>query len=103
MFGRAEIQRTVFVVALLVTAGAANALAREFRAADTWNEEYPTALRFMGRQIAERGNCLRIPVQQSEQTSQMMRALGEAPVELLYGQVLTGLATRPTERIRKVE
>ena len=50
MFGRAELQRTVFVVvALLVTAGATSALAREFRAADTQNEDYPTvqALRFM--------------------------------------------------------
>lgn len=205
MFGRAELQRTmVVVVALLLTAGSADALAREFRAADTQNEEYPTvqALRSMGRQVAERsggrleikvfhsrqlgeeketleqtragaidlnrtnvaliGNLvpamnvlalpflfrsiehmqkvldgpigteilgsfetygfvgltfydsgarsiynsvrpvrsladlrgLRIRVQQSEQMSEMMRALGAIPVELPYGQVLTGLATR---------
>lgn len=205
MFGRAELQRTVvLVVALLLTAGSADALAREFRAADTQNEDYPTvqALRFMGRQIAERsggrheikvfhsrqlgeeretleqtragaidlnrtnaaliGNIvptmnvlalpflfrsiehmqkvldgpigaeilggfephgfvglafydsgarsiyngvrpvrsladlkgLRIRVQQSEQMNQMMRALGATPVELPYGQVLTGLATK---------
>jgi TRAP-type C4-dicarboxylate transport system substrate-binding protein len=37
---------------------------------------------------------LRIRVQQSEQMSEMMRALGVTPVELPYGQVLTGLATR---------
>jgi tripartite ATP-independent transporter DctP family solute receptor len=37
---------------------------------------------------------LRIRVQQSEQMSEMMRALGAIPVELPYGQVLTGLATR---------
>jgi tripartite ATP-independent transporter DctP family solute receptor len=37
---------------------------------------------------------LRIRVQQSEQMSEMMRALGANPVELPYGQVLTGLATR---------
>lgn len=203
--GRAEMQRTVVVVvALLLTAGATNAFAREFRAADTQNEDYPTvqALRFMGRQITERsggrheikvfhsrqlgeeketleqtragaidlnrtnvaliGNIipsmnvlalpflfrsiehmqkvldgpigteilgsfepygfvglafydsgarsiynkvrpirsladlkgLRIRVQQSEQMSEMMRALGADPVELPYGQVLTGLATR---------
>jgi tripartite ATP-independent transporter DctP family solute receptor len=203
--GRAELQRTVvLVVALLVTAGATAAFAREFRAADTQNEAYPTvqALRFMGRQITERtggrheikvfhshllgeeketleqtragaidlnrinvaliGNIvpamnvlalpflfrsiehmqkvldgpigtellgsfepygfvglafydsgarsiynnirpvrsledlrgLRIRVQQSEQMSEMMRALGANPVELPYGQVLTGLATR---------
>lgn len=205
VFGRGELQRTmVVVVALLLTAGAADALAREFRAADTQAEEYPTvqALRFMGRQVAERsggrheikvfhsrqlgeeketleqtragaidlnrtnaaliGNLvpamnvlalpflfrsiehmqkvldgpigaeilgsfepygfvglafydsgarsiynsvrpvrsladlrgLRIRVQQSEQMSEMMRALGATPVELPYGQVLTGLATR---------
>jgi tripartite ATP-independent transporter DctP family solute receptor len=205
VFGRAEIQRTVVVVvALLVTAGSTGAFAREFRAADTQNEEYPTvqALRFMGRQVAERtqgrheikvfhsrqlgeeketleqtragaidlnrtnvaliGNIipsmnvlalpflfrsiehmqkvldgpigmeilgsfepygfvglafydsgarsiyndvrpvrtladlkgLRIRVQQSAQMSEMMRALGATPVELPYGQVLTGLATK---------
>jgi len=203
--GRAELQRTVvLVVALLLTAGPTVASAREFRAADTQNEDYPTvqALRFMGGQIAQRtggrheikvfhsrllgeeketleqtragaidlnrinvaliGNIvpamnvlalpflfrsiehmqkvldgpigteilgsfepygfvgltfydsgarsiynnirpvhsladlkgLRIRVQQSEQMSEMMRALGANPVELPYGQVLTGLATR---------
>lgn len=35
---------------------------------------------------------LRIRVQQSELMSQMIRALGAEPVELAYGQVLTGLA-----------
>lgn len=205
MLGRARLQRTVVVVvALLLAAGSTSTLAREFRAADTQNEDYPTvqALRFMGRQVAERsggrhevkvfhsrqlgeeketleqtragaidlnrtnvaliGNVipsmnvlalpflfrsiehmqkvldgpigseilgsfepygfvglafydsgarsiynnvrpvrsladlkgLRIRVQQSEQMSEMMRALGATPVELPYGQVLTGLATR---------
>jgi tripartite ATP-independent transporter DctP family solute receptor len=205
VLGRAQLQRTVIVVvALLLAAGSADALAREFRAADTQNEHYPTvqALRFMGRQITERsggrhevrvfhsrqlgeeketleqtragaidlnrtnvaliGNIipsmnvlalpflfrsiehmqkvldgpiggeilgsfepygfvglafydsgarsiynnirpvrsladlkgLRIRVQQSAQMSEMMRALGATPVELPYGQVLTGLATR---------
>ena len=36
---------------------------------------------------------LRIRVQQSGQMSETMRALGAIPVELAYGQVLTGLAT----------
>ncbi|MDA9407132.1 TRAP transporter substrate-binding protein [Bradyrhizobium sp. CCBAU 45384] len=36
---------------------------------------------------------LRIRVQQSELMSQMIRALGGEPVELPYGQVLTGLST----------
>jgi tripartite ATP-independent transporter DctP family solute receptor len=37
---------------------------------------------------------LRIRVQQSELMSEMIRALGAQPVELPYGQVITGLATR---------
>ena len=37
---------------------------------------------------------LRIRVQQSEQMSAMIRALGAEPVELPYGQVLTGLTTK---------
>jgi tripartite ATP-independent transporter DctP family solute receptor len=205
VFGRAELQRTmVVIVALLLTAGATDAFEREFRAADTQGEEYPTvqALRFMSRQVAQRSGGrheikvfhsrqlgeeketleqtragaidlnrtnvaligtlvptmnvlalpflfrsiehmqkvldgpigteilgsfepygfvglafydsgarsiynsvrpvrsladvrgLRIRVQQSEQMSEMMRALGATPVELPYGQVLTGLATR---------
>ena len=57
MFCRADIQRTVvLVVALLVTGGSTGAFAREFRAADTQSEDYPTvqALRFMGRLVSER-------------------------------------------------
>jgi len=37
---------------------------------------------------------LRIRVQQSEQMSAMIRSLGADPVELPYGQVLTGLGTK---------
>jgi TRAP-type C4-dicarboxylate transport system substrate-binding protein len=37
---------------------------------------------------------LRIRVQQSEQMSDMIRALGGEPVELPYGRVLTGLTTK---------
>lgn len=194
----------MFVVALLCTAVSATAFAREFRTADTQNEDYPTvqALNYMGRLIAERTGGrhrivvfhsrqlgeeketleqtragaidlnrtnvaligtmvpavnvlampflfrslehlqkvldgpigseilnsfepygfvgltfydsgarsiynsvrpvrslddlkgMRIRVQQSEQMSDMIRALGAEPVELPYGQVLTGLATR---------
>ncbi|PDT88309.1 C4-dicarboxylate ABC transporter [Bradyrhizobium sp. Y36] len=208
VLSRAELSRTgVIVVALLLAAvsmslRATGAVAREFRAADTQTEDYPTvqALRYMGALIAERsggrheikvfhsrqlgeeketieqtragaidinrtnvaliGNFvpamnvlampflfrsiehmqkvldgpvggeilnsfepygfvglafydsgarsiyngvrpvksladlkgLRIRVQQSELMSQMIRALGAEPVELPYGQVLTGLA-----------
>ncbi len=50
-----SVQRIVTIVTLL-SLMAAPALAREFRAADTQAEDYPTvqALRFMGRVIAER-------------------------------------------------
>ncbi len=49
-------QRIVAIVTALSLTAAATAFAREFRAADTQAEDYPTvqALRFMGRMIAER-------------------------------------------------
>jgi TRAP-type C4-dicarboxylate transport system substrate-binding protein len=53
---RAYLWRTAaIVVALLLTAVATNALAREFRAADTQSKDYPTvqAPRCMGRLIEE--------------------------------------------------
>jgi tripartite ATP-independent transporter DctP family solute receptor len=54
---RAGLSRTAIIVAaLLLTAVTTSALAREFRAADTQSEDYPTvqALRFMGRLIEEK-------------------------------------------------
>lgn len=204
VLNRAELSRTgAIFVALLLAVCATGAAAREFRAADTQTEDYPTvqALRYMGALIAERTNgrheikvfhsrqlgeeketieqtragaidlnrtnvalignfvpamnvlampflfrsiehmqkvldgpvgseilgsfepygfvglCfydsgarsiyngvrpvksiadlkgLRVRVQQSELMGEMMRSLGAAPVELPYGQVLTGLAT----------
>jgi len=56
VFNRATISRTaVIVVALYLAAAGTSAVAREFRAADTQSEDYPTvqALRYMGRLIAE--------------------------------------------------
>src|SRR5712672_63944 len=205
VYSRADLSRTIApVVALFLAAVWTSAVAREFRAADTQNEDYPTvqALRYMGRLIAERTGGrhqirvfhsrqlgeeketieqtragaidlnrtnvaligtfmpamnvlampflfrsiehlqkvldgpigaeildsfgsygfvglafydsgarsiynsvrpvasmadlkgLRIRVQQSEQMSAMIRALGAEPVELPYGQVLTGLTTK---------
>src|SRR6266436_7063674 len=205
VYSRADLSRTVaLVVALSLTAVSTSAAAREFRAADTQSEDYPTvqALNYMSRMIAERsggrhqirvfhshqlgeeketieqtragaidlnrtnvaligtfvpamnvlampflfrsiehlqkvldgpiGNeilnsfepygfvglafydsgarsiynsvrpvrsiddikGLRIRVQQSELMSDMIRALGAEPIELPYGQVLTGLATK---------
>nr|WP_249779509.1 TRAP transporter substrate-binding protein [Bradyrhizobium sediminis] len=57
VYSRADLSRTVaFVVALSLTAVSTSAVAREFRAADTQSEDYPTvqALRYMGRMIAEK-------------------------------------------------
>jgi tripartite ATP-independent transporter DctP family solute receptor len=54
---RAELSRTLALVgALLLLAATTGAPAREFRAADTQSEDYPTvqALRYMGRLIEER-------------------------------------------------
>jgi TRAP-type C4-dicarboxylate transport system substrate-binding protein len=104
VFGRAELQRTVvLVVALLLTAGSTDALAREFRAADTQNADYPTvqALRFVGRQVRER--------QQAETAGVVIVPdIDKKPFEA----AMTGIYARPQrdpasaqlpERIRKVE
>ena len=71
MYSRAEPSRTVvIVVALFLTVVTTNALAREFRAADTQSEDYPTvqALRYMGSLIEEKsGGRLQIRVFHSRQ------------------------------------
>jgi len=71
VYSRAELSRTVaIVVALFPTAVATNVLAREFRAADTQSEDYPTvqALRYMGSLIEENsGGRLQIRVFHSRQ------------------------------------
>src|ERR1700719_708841 len=57
VYSRADLSRTIApVVALLLAAVWTSAVAREFRAADSQNEDYPTvqALRYMGRMVAER-------------------------------------------------
>jgi tripartite ATP-independent transporter DctP family solute receptor len=57
LYNRAGLWRiTAFVVLLSLAAVATDAVAREFRAADTQNADYPTvqALYYMGRVIAER-------------------------------------------------
>jgi tripartite ATP-independent transporter DctP family solute receptor len=57
VYSRADLSRTAaLVVALSFVMAATGAVAREFRVADTQNEEYPTvqALRYMGGLIAER-------------------------------------------------
>ena len=57
MYSRARHSRTAaIVIALFLTAISAGAVAREFRAADTQAEDYPTvqALIYMGRLVAEK-------------------------------------------------
>jgi tripartite ATP-independent transporter DctP family solute receptor len=59
VYSRACLSRTVAIlVALFLTAVSTSAVAREFRAADTQSEDYPTvqALRYMGRLVAERSS-----------------------------------------------
>jgi len=58
VYSRADLSRTAILVALFLTAASTGAVAREFRAADTQSEDYPTvqALRYMGRVIAERSS-----------------------------------------------
>jgi TRAP-type C4-dicarboxylate transport system substrate-binding protein len=58
VYSRAGLSRTVALVgALLLTAVSTSAVARVSRAADTWNQDYPTvqALRSIGSVIKERG------------------------------------------------
>ena len=56
MYSRADLSRTLALVVALLLAAPAGVVAREFRAADTQSEDYPTvqALIYMGRLIAER-------------------------------------------------
>src|SRR5712672_111943 len=57
VYSRADLSRTVtLVVTLALSAVSTGVVAREFRAADTQSEEYPTvqALRYMGRMVTER-------------------------------------------------
>jgi tripartite ATP-independent transporter DctP family solute receptor len=56
VYSRADLSRTrALVVTLFLAAVSTSAVAREFRVADTQNEDYPTvqALRYMGSLIAE--------------------------------------------------
>jgi len=70
VYSRAGLSRTAaVVVTLFLTAISASAVAREFRAADTQNEEYPTvqALRYMGRLTDRTGGRHQIRVFHSHQ------------------------------------
>jgi len=71
VYSRADLSRTVTLVAALFSTVATSAVACGFRAADT-------------------------RVQPSELMSDMIRSLGSEPVELPCGHILTGLATKLT-------
>ena len=84
VYCRAEISRTIaFVGALFLTAITTNALAREFRAADTQSEDYPTvqALRYMGSLIEEKsGGRLQIRVFHSRQLGEEKETIEQTRV-----------------------
>jgi tripartite ATP-independent transporter DctP family solute receptor len=58
VYSRAELSWKVSIVAALFLTAISTSAARDFRAADTQNEDYPTvqALQYMGRLIAERSS-----------------------------------------------
>ena len=89
MYTRAGLSRTIVLVAtLFLSAVASDASAREFRAADTQSEDYPTvqALRYMGRLIEKKtGGRLQIRVFHSRQLGEEKETIeqtGPAPSTL---------------------
>ena len=84
VYSRAGLSRTVAILAaLFLTAASASAVAREFRAADTQSEDYPTvqALRYMGRLVAERsGDRLQIRVFHSRQLGEEKETIEQTRV-----------------------
>ena len=84
MYRRADLSRTIqLVVALCLTAAATGVFAREFRASDTQNEEYPTvqALRYMGSLVSERsGGRLQIKVFHSRQLGEEKETIEQTRV-----------------------
>ncbi len=84
MYRRADLSRTMtLVVALLAAVAATGAFAREFRAADTQNEDYPTvqALLYMGSMVLERsGGRHQIKVFHSRQLGEEKETLEQTRV-----------------------
>ena len=80
----AELWRAcVLVAALLTTVAPASAVAREFRAADTQNEDYPTvqALNYMGGLVEQRsGGRLKIRVFHSRQLGEEKETIEQTRV-----------------------
>jgi len=84
VYRRAHLSRTItLVVALFATVAAMSAFAREFRAADTQNEDYPTvqALLYMGSMVAQRsGGRHQIKVFHSRQLGEEKETLEQTRV-----------------------
>jgi TRAP-type C4-dicarboxylate transport system substrate-binding protein len=115
VYSRAHLSRTVaLVVALSLTAVSTGADARQFHAAGPIGHEIPGGFEpcgFVGLAFYDSGarsiydgvrpvrsiagiKRLRLRLQPSGLTSDMIRGLGADPLELPYGQVRTGLATK---------
>lgn len=84
MYRRADLSRTIkLVVALCLTAASTGVFAREFRATDTQNEDYPTvqALGYLGNMVRERsGGRLQIKVFHSHQLGEEKETLEQTRV-----------------------
>jgi tripartite ATP-independent transporter DctP family solute receptor len=83
VYSRADLSRIAILVALFLMAVSTSVVAREFRAADTQSEDYPTvqALRYMGRLIAERsGDRLQIRVFHSRQLGEEKETIEQTRV-----------------------
>jgi TRAP-type C4-dicarboxylate transport system substrate-binding protein len=110
VYSRACLSRTLTTtVALFLTAVSTGAVAREFRAADTQSEDYPTvqALRYMGRLIAERSGDRQIPVFHSRQFGEQKQTIEQTRVGAIDLNRTKAqrdpAAAELIERIRKVE
>ena len=83
MYRRAHLSRTItLVVALFLAAASTSAFARELRAADTQNEDYPTvqALLYMGSMVAQRSGRHQIKVFHSRQLGEEKETLEQTRV-----------------------
>lgn len=101
VLSRAELSRTgVIFVALLFAICATSAVAREFRAADTQTEDYPTvqALRYMGALIAERtGGRHEIKVFHSRQLGEEKETIEQARAGAIDLTVIKEIDRKPFE------
>ena len=115
MYRRADLSRAmILVVALLLTAVSTSVFAREFRAADTQSEDYPTvqALRYVGSPVAERsGGSLQLKVFHSRQFGEEKETLEQTragAIDLnrtnvaLIGYLVPAVKVRRTVERRRV-